>query len=219
MGKVAVKDKKIIVTFSKKNYIAKDEDFVTLNLKNNILKESKYVNLLGIILDNQLSFMQHVLPLCKKANANIYSIFNYSPLIWGFSSRGLLHKINSIHSRANRLLCDRVENECRISIYNTFCRTLLKEVFKTKVNQNPFYMNDVFAFRKTAYSFRASSSHKRRRIRTTNHVLLSVSYIASKCLRNASSLPLFEHGLNNIPCIQCSCRLCATYICNVGYMN
>ncbi|XP_057310303.1 uncharacterized protein LOC130648279 [Hydractinia symbiolongicarpus] len=68
-----------------------------------------------------LSFRQHVLPLCKKANAKInalkrmspymsnykrnviansfiYSIFIYCPLIW------------SIHSRENRLLRDRVES-------------------------------------------------------------------------------------------------------------
>ncbi|XP_057309202.1 uncharacterized protein LOC130647380 [Hydractinia symbiolongicarpus] len=192
---------------------------------------------------------QHVLPLCKKANAKINalkrispymsnykrnviansfisSIFNYCPLIWGFSSRDLLHKVNSIHSRANRLLCDRIENECRISIHEKFCRKLLKEVFKTKMKQNPSYMNDVFVFKNTAYSFRASSSLERCRTRTTKHGLLSVSYIASKLweklpnsVRNAPSLSLFHRGLNTIPFIQCSCRLCATYICNVGYTN
>lgn len=102
----------------------------------------------------------------------------------------------------------------------------MSNIFLTKINQNTSHINDVFAFIETAYSFRKSSSLKRGKIRTTKHDLQSVSNIALKLweklpnsVRNASSLPLFKYGLSNISCIQCSCRLCVTYIYNLGCIN
>ena len=81
---------------------------------------------LGIKIDHQLKFDDHVINLCKKARKKfsalariaafmnvsekriivksfIESQFGYSPLIWMFCSRGLNNKINCIHERALRI--------------------------------------------------------------------------------------------------------------------
>ena len=82
--------------------------------------------LLGIIIDHELKFDDHVNRLCKKASLKLNALariapfmnvskkriimksfiesqFGYCPLIWMFHSRGLNNKINRIHERALRI--------------------------------------------------------------------------------------------------------------------
>ena len=82
--------------------------------------------LLGITIDRDLKFVEHVNNLCKKAcqklnalvrlapfvnvdkkrmimKAFIESQFGYCPLVWMFHSRSLNNKINRIHERALRI--------------------------------------------------------------------------------------------------------------------
>ena len=83
--------------------------------------------LLGVTIDNKLSFDEHVAGLCRKAsqklhalarvspymdiikrrtimNAFINSQFGYCPLVWMFHSRTLNNRINKIHERALRIV-------------------------------------------------------------------------------------------------------------------
>ena len=87
---------------------------------------SKTDNLLGITIDHELKFDDHVNHLCKKVSLKlnafariapfmnvsekriimksfIESQFGYCPLIWMFHSRGLNNKINRIYERALRI--------------------------------------------------------------------------------------------------------------------
>ena len=82
--------------------------------------------LLGILIDSNLTFENHINNLCKKASQKlnalaristymtidkrrilmksfIMSQFGYCPLIWMFHSRALNNKINAIHKRALRI--------------------------------------------------------------------------------------------------------------------
>ena len=82
--------------------------------------------LLGINLDSELKFEDHINFMCKKASQKLHvlariapfmdlkqrrnimkafveSQFGYCPLIWMFHSRGLNNKINRIHERALRI--------------------------------------------------------------------------------------------------------------------
>ena len=90
-----------------------------------LIWESSKEKLLGVTIDKNLTFNEHVLTLCRKAgrkvtalrrllkfmpffkrrillNTFIESQFSYCPLIWMFHSRKLNHKINHIHERALR---------------------------------------------------------------------------------------------------------------------
>ena len=100
---------------------------VSVKIENEIIKNSLQEKLLGIVVDNRLTFEPHVKNLCKKAgqklhalarianymdiskkrsimNAFILSQFSYCPLIWMFHSRKFNHRINKIHERALRML-------------------------------------------------------------------------------------------------------------------
>ena len=90
------------------------------------IDSSKTEVLLGITIDHELKFDDHVNRLCKKASLKLNALariapfmnvskkriimksfiesqFGYCPLIWMFHSRGLNNKINRIHERALRI--------------------------------------------------------------------------------------------------------------------
>ena len=90
------------------------------------IDSSKTEVLLGITIDHELKFDDHVNCLCKKTSLKLNALarialfmsvskkriimksfiesqFGYSPLIWMFHSRGLNNEINRIHERALRI--------------------------------------------------------------------------------------------------------------------
>ena len=100
---------------------------IHINVEEEIIECEKSVKLLGVTIDNQLNFNEHVSTIYKRASqklqalarisnymcqnklrtlmkAFIESQFNYCPLIWMFHSRTLNNKINKLHERALRLV-------------------------------------------------------------------------------------------------------------------
>ena len=98
-----------------------------LTIQNYKITSTKCEKLLGVKIDFELSFDDHVSSLCKKASnklhalarisylmsieqrskimkAFIYSQFGYCPLVWMFHSRKLNNRINNIHERALRIV-------------------------------------------------------------------------------------------------------------------
>ena len=94
---------------------------------NIVLETSDSVKLLGIILDNKLSFNAHIAKLCQTASNNIrcfrrirnflsldqsillynsyfLSIFSYAPIAWMFCSKSSMKAINSVHKRSLRVV-------------------------------------------------------------------------------------------------------------------
>ena len=95
-------------------------------LGNETIEESK-LELLGIKIDINLNFNEHVTDLCKKGNQKLHALariskylnedklyilmktfihsrFNYCPLVWMFHTRTLNNKINKLHKRALRIV-------------------------------------------------------------------------------------------------------------------
>ena len=99
---------------------------LTLNINHTQIKSSKEEKLLGITIDNKLTFQKHVNNLCNKVSqklnaltriasyinpkqrriimkAFITSQFGYCPLVWMFHSRRINNRINRLHERSLRL--------------------------------------------------------------------------------------------------------------------
>ena len=69
------------------------------------LKHTSHEKILGVTIDNKLSFDGHIINICKTANKKlIISHFNYYPLIWMFSSKESTKKINAVHERSLRII-------------------------------------------------------------------------------------------------------------------
>ena len=92
------------------------KDSYPLNINDLTINSENSVKLLGIEIDNRLSFEKHISTLCNKAsnqlntigriqkfmgfkekevllNSFVYSNFNYWPLVWHFCSSKSLYKI------------------------------------------------------------------------------------------------------------------------------
>ena len=101
-----------------------DENCVQLGNEN--IVGSSFVDLLGIKIDKNLNFNEHVSKLTKKGNQKLHALariskylckdklkiimktfinsqFNYCPLPWMFHNRTLNNKINRLHERALRI--------------------------------------------------------------------------------------------------------------------
>ena len=107
---------------------SKQHDVTHLKLCNDIIIPSeKCVKVLGVTIDNRLSFTEHVSLCCRKAarqlnaltriakyldakskklilNSFIVSNFNYCPLVWHFCGKGNNKKLESIQERSLRIL-------------------------------------------------------------------------------------------------------------------
>ena len=111
----------------KNKLLVTNDDTVTAKIGNEIIQSSTSVKLLGITIDNKLTFNDHVTKLCNKASKKIHALgriasymssdklklivrayieseFNYCPLIWMHHNRTLNNRINKIHERALRLV-------------------------------------------------------------------------------------------------------------------
>ena len=98
-----------------------------LKIGNENLSACKLVDLLGVKIDNNLDFKEHVTKSCKKGSQKLHTLarlskylgkkkfrllirafvnsqFNYCPLIWMFHNRTLNNKINKLHERDLRFV-------------------------------------------------------------------------------------------------------------------
>ena len=105
----------------------KENEFIKIKIGSEVIQSSESVDLLGITIDKNLNFTDHVTSLIKKGNQKLYALariskylskdkvkiimrtfihsqFNYCPLVWMFHSRTLNNKINKLHERALRLV-------------------------------------------------------------------------------------------------------------------
>ena len=107
--------------------LGKNTENETFTFKDTIMNNSKEEKILGVIIDNRLTFSSHIRELCKKAsqkisalsrisnqlndsekvllfNAVVKSQFNYCPLVWMFCSRTSNNMINRVHERALKVI-------------------------------------------------------------------------------------------------------------------
>ena len=107
--------------------IVANTDNISLNVGSDLIQSHNTVELLGIKIDNELKFTDHVTNLIKKGNQKLHALarisryvdnekmkllmnafitsqFNYCPLVWMFHNRTLNSKINKLHERALRLV-------------------------------------------------------------------------------------------------------------------
>ena len=229
---------------------------LSCNISGLDIKSSKSEKLLGIIIDHDLSFDEHLSLLCKKAsqklnalirianymnfdqrkllfNAFFLSQFQYCPLVWMFHSRTINNKINRLHERALRVIYtdhtstfeELLTKDKSVTIHQRNLQYLAIEMFKSKNALSPAFMKDVFKEQKLTYSLRKVTEFKRRNVRSVYHGTESIANIAPQIwsqipddIKNAESLSEFKAKIKSFVFEKCPCRLCKTYIQNLGFL-
>ena len=140
-----VNDTSVLINWFNDNYfkmnadkcnllITKHENNVSAIIDGHTIHASKSVKLLGVCIDNNLNFSEHVSNICKKVSKKLHALqrvsnymntnklriimkafiesqFGYCPLVWMFHNRTLNNKINTLHEKALRL----VYNDSKLS--------------------------------------------------------------------------------------------------------
>ena len=99
----------------------------SVKLGGKVITNDQSVVLLGVKIDKNLNFTEHITKLCKKGSQKLHALariskylskdklkiltksfvtsqFNYCPLTWMFHNRTLNSKINKLHERALRFM-------------------------------------------------------------------------------------------------------------------
>ena len=147
--------------------------------------------MLGVKIDHELNFNEHVLSLCKKAsqklnalariassmtfdqrrlilNSFITSHFSYCPIVWNernVHERALRTVYKDFNSSFQELLIE----DNSLNIHHRNLQKLVTEIFKVKNGLSPELMNDIFEFIEKPNFLRPTSHFRSRKIRTTKY--------------------------------------------------
>ena len=260
-------DAKALLSWIKNNYLKANPDKSHLLLSStnseifahidghNIFNEKK-VKLLGITLDNELKFNEHVSNLCRKASQKIHALarvsrymdigkrrlimkafieshFGYCPLVWMFHSRTLNTRINRIHERTLRIVyCDESSSfeqllikDKSFTIHERNIQTLATELFKVSKGLSPEIMKSVFTL-KQHIRYYSKQIFETRNINTVYNGMDTLSFLGPKIwlllpedIKMSSSLIDFKYKIRTWKPEKCPCRLCKTYIQDIGYID
>ena len=166
-------------------------------------------------------------------NAVIKSHFNFCPLIWIFSSRRSNNLINRIHERSLRTvyndtsstLQELLKRNRSVSIHHKNIQILTTEVFKVANNTCLLIMKAFFDFRENRYSIRKFQEARQQKVRTVRYGLETALYRAPQLwslvptdLKSAPNVIQFKSKIKHWECTECPCKLCRTYLRNIGYV-
>ena len=212
--------------------------------------------LLGVKIDRELKFDEHVKSLCKKANqklsaltrlsslmsfdqrklimnAFITSHFSYCPLVWMLHSRKLNERINKIHERSLRVVYQdyltpfdellTIDNSK--TIHHRNLQKLMIEIYKIKNGYAPTIINSLFEIVDLPYNLRNDLKIKSQNVRTVFYGTESLIFLAPRLwnrlpniYKSANSLTDFKIKIRDWQCENCPCRLCKTYVSQLGFL-
>ena len=96
------------------------------------------------------------------------------------------------------------------------------EIYKVKNDLGPKIMADIFHFVEKRYNLRNNSITQRQANRTVYFGTESISSLAPKLIpseiKSARLLNIFKDKIKSLTTDKCPCRLCKTYVGNIGFI-
>ena len=176
-----------------------------------MLETTESIKILGVTVDRKLNFNDHVSQMCTKAGRPlnvlqrlkgcldynsrmaiyktfIMSNFNYCPVIWMFTSKASLSKLETLQKRALRFVLNDYESTYQNLLHNCnvpgikilLLRNLAIEVYKCVIKINPAYLNEMFNVKKCPYDLRDVFIVERPRVNSVNSGLKSFKSYGAK---------------------------------------
>ena len=148
-----------------------------------------------------------------------------------FHSRRLNSKINSSHERALRITYGDQKSTFQellikdnfVSIHNRNLQVLATEIFKIRNNIAPEFLNEIFQERSVHYNLRGNNRFRSRRANSVYHGTESLAFLGPKIwdlvpdeIKTSENIYIFKNKIKRWVPENCPCRLCRTYIQNVG---
>ena len=111
--------------------------------------------------------------------AYVSSQFAYYSVIWMFHSRQITHKINKLHERALRIVCndhfssfeELLSKEKSVTVHQRNLQILAIEIYKILNGLSPDIMQDIFETRSNYNNTRNATAFSSSNIKTVRHGL------------------------------------------------
>ena len=234
-----------------------NHDQLTVTLGEEEIETNDSVELLGVTIDNNLNFTDHVSKLCKKGNQKLHALariskymnedklkiimktfiqsqFNYCPLVWMFHNRTLNNKINRLHERALRTVYknenltfqELLDKDDSVTIHHRNLQRLATEMYKIKNHISPLPVQELFTEMVHQHDLRHKRSWETYNVRTVKYGTETIRYMGPKTwnlvpteIKESNSLLEFKQSIKRWKPNKCTCRLCKTYIYNLGFLD
>ena len=118
-----------------------------------------------------------------------------------------------------------LEKDSSVSIHIRNLKVLATEIFNARNNLSPPAVQNIFRTTEPAYSLRRDTIFESPRIQTQWYGTESLTYLGLKIwsqvpneIKESASLTVFKNKIKNWWPKLCPCKLCKTYVVNLGYL-
>ena len=226
-----------------------DDKYFTLKINDIEITKATEVELLGLTIDHKLKIDAHIDKLCKTARFKLHALrrirkfltleqakllahlfvntqFGYAPLIWIFTSKNSMLKVNKTRRRTLRVVYDdyndtdeeRLASPNDISIHQKHLKHLAIEFYRSLANINPEFVWPFFKNEFIPYNLRNGNICILHPARSSHYGVNSVQFRGSSLWNNLptsvkESVPVkeFKQKLNHAKKIHCSCVACRRF--------
>ena len=165
--------------------------------------------------------------------AFIESQFSYCPLLWMFHNRTMNNRINRIQERALRIAYkdnessfrELLEKDNNVTIHERNLQRLATEIYKVENELSPLFMRDIFPERATNYNLRNNHCLSTTNVKTGLYGRETISFRGPQIwsilpidIKNSQNLNEFKNKITKWKPEGCTCRLCKTYISQLGFV-
>ena len=218
---------------------SKCEKFLGVNIDSKLSFE-KHLNIICGKARAKISALGRVAPFMNIEkrkmimNAFFNSQFSYCPLTWMFHNRLINNKINRLHERCLRIVYndnqstfeELIEKDNIVSVHQRNLQFLAIELYKVVNGISPDLMEEVFPFNDdSGYNLRNNRTFKSRRVKSMRYGTDTLAYLAPEIwelapneIKAVESLASFKSAIKKWKTTECPCRLCKTYIPQVGFV-
>ena len=164
-------------------------------------------------------------------NSFFTSQFNCFPLVWMCLNRTINNKINRLRKtylrivyNDNKSFQELPDKAKGVTIYVKNVLALAVEMFKMSNNYSISLISEIFDTQNNVYDFRNPSEVARRNVQSAFNGTGSISFLSPKIwdivpseLKQLEAVNVFKGDIKKWKPVNCPCRLCRSYIQNVGF--
>ena len=161
--------------------------------------------------------------------------FSFCPLTWMFHCKKLNSKINRMHEKCIRIVYNDNTSSCEelleidnsVSVYHINIQVLATELYKIvnglslDIMKDPFLLNN-----NLSHNTRNRRTFHSRRIRSVTYSSETLFHLVTKIcehflthMESLQSVASFKSAIMKWKPSDCLCRLCRTYIFQVGFVS
>ena len=216
----------------------------TLQINSCIIKASPNITILGVEIDYKLNFESHINEICNKTskqinalkrmkhvidgpckkiiyNSYISSNFTYCPIVWMFTGKMNMEKLEKTNKRALRYVVNDDDADyvdiCRdqkvLNIHRRCIKTVAVQMYKIKHQLVPQYVQELFTRRESHYGIRDDDLFNIPRFKTVSYGKKCFRYYGSKLWSN---LP---KEIKDKPSVTCFNDALTVWLLNVENMS